>query len=144
MRASTTTCVGGWVYACMCVCVRVCVHMYMCIYIYIYILIYNILYIYAARAAAQLLLIPSFFLRFYDTKVTISILLSIPTHMPISERGKAALPNNGRDLHVLSIPLRKSLWVRYAAILSGIAGCQLQYARDPWLPHEAAQQRRVL
>ena len=69
------------------------------------------IYIYAARAAAQLLLIPSFFLRFYDTKVTISILLSIPTHMPISERGKAALPNNGRDLHVLSIPLRKSLWV---------------------------------
>ena len=52
-----------------------------------------------------------FFLRFYDTKVNISILLSIPTHMPISERGKAALPNNGRDLHVLSIPLRKSLWV---------------------------------
>ena len=52
-----------------------------------------------------------FFLRFYDTKVNISIHLSIPTHMPISERGKAALPNNGRDLHVLSIPLRKSLWV---------------------------------
>ena len=91
-------------------CTRACVYVYVCVCTHVYIYIIHI-YIYMRPVllhnfCSYLL----FFLRFYDTKVNISIHLSIPTHMPISERGKAALPNNGRDLHVLSIPLRKSLW----------------------------------